>query len=213
MALVTTAQVKEALGLAAGNTTRDALIGQVLPMVDAAITRHTNDRWEVYNGTDPATARDFIFEESGVHTVNAFKHASITAVSLVPPVGSVVDLTAPAYAFGPTEWEYPVGWWVETAPAQHGSGEMGFLRNWDVYLREHPHLNQAWKVRVTAKWGYTAIPDDVKQAAIWTAVAFMENPRPYSSESIAQYTRAVGERAQDPIPVRAARLLEPHVKT
>lgn len=213
MALVTSAQVKEALGLAPANTTKDALIGQVLPMVDAAIRRHTNDRWEVNVPADPATSRDFIFEESGVHTVNAFVHGTITTVSLVPPVGAVVDLTAPAYSYGPTQWEYDAAWWIETAPAQRGSGEMGFLRNWDVYLTEHPQLDQAWKVRVTAKWGYPSIPDDVKQAAIWTAVAFMENPKPYASESIAQYTRSRADRDADPIPTRAARLLEPHVKT
>lgn len=213
MALAEMWQVKVALGIDPAKTDKDAQIALALEDAEDAVKDHTYDRWEMNDPEAAATARDFTFEESGVHTVNPFVHGSITAVQLLPPIGSPIDLTAPAYLYGPLPAEYPVGWWVETSPAAAGTGEMGFLQNLDVYLMDHPQrLSSPWKVRVTAKWGYTAIPPSVRRATIWTAVHMFDSPRPVSSESIAGYTRAYADVVNADVPRRAAKILESHVK-
>ena len=212
MALITDVEVKEALGLKPGDTSKDSLIAQVLPLAESAIQDFTNRTFQVNDPADPAETRDFVGEEAGFTSIDDAVHGTITAVSTVGAGGVVTPLQALQYLVQPAAGEFPVAWYIETYPLRRTSPEMGFARNEDVLYREGRLLStEQFLVRVTAKWGWPEIPGAVKQAAIWTAIAFMENPRPFVSEAIQGYSRT-REAAIDAIPARARDLLGRYVK-
>lgn len=194
------------------DTSKDALIAQELPLAESAIQDYTNRSFAVYNGTDPATQRTFIGEESGFTTIDDAVHGSVTQVQTVSSAGVVTTLTAQQYLVQPGAAEYPVAWYVATYPSLRSSPAMGFARNED-WLYAHGLLSPVdqFQVNVTAKWGWPSVPGSVKQAALWTTIAFVENPRPYISEAIQGYSRT-REAAIDAIPARARDLLGRYVK-
>lgn len=212
MALITDVEVKEALGLKPADTSKDSLIAQALPLAESAIQDFTNRTFALNNASDPATEREFTGEEAGFTSIDDAVHGSVTAVSMVN-VGGVVTALAPLqYIVQPGAREFPVAWYLETYPMRRSSPEMGFARNEDVLYREGRLLgSDQFLLRITAKWGWPSIPGAVKQAAIWTTIAFMENPRPFVSEAIQGYSRT-REAAIDAIPARARDLLGRYVR-
>ena len=211
MALITLAEVREAYG-DGSDTSRDAIITQVLPFAEAAVQSYTHRTFQPTPAGSPATAKDFTYEESGVVTVDDFEHGSITSVQIVDALGTASALSLPGYLPQPLSGEFPVGWWIEVRPTYGISPEMGFLQNLDVYAREYgSNWARGRILRVTAKWGWPAVPGDVKQATIWTAIAFVENPQPYTSQAIASYSRTINTSV-DAIPDRAKDLLFNYVK-
>jgi hypothetical protein len=63
-------------------------------------------------------------------------------------------------------------------------------------------------VEVTAVWGWPEIPEDVQQAAVWTAAAFAEDARQITSESIEGFSRSMNTLAPTALPLRARDLLD-----
>jgi hypothetical protein len=212
MALITDAEVKEALGLKPGDTGKDSQIAQALPLAESAIQDFTGRTFALNDAAAPATQREFVGEEAGFTSIDDAVHGSVTAVSVVDGVGVVTTLTSTQYIVQPVAGEFPVAWYLETYPLRRTSPEMGFTRNEDVLYREGKLLlSTQFLVRVTAKWGWPAVPGSVKMAAIWTTIAFIENPRPYISEAIQGYSRT-REAAIDAVPARARDLLGRYVK-
>jgi hypothetical protein len=211
MPYATSSQVKLALGIAPANTDKDALIAQVLPAVDGAIDNYTHRTFALYNGTDPATMREFPVEESGFTTVDDFVQGSVTGIVAVAPGGVLTTLTANDYVAQPAAEEFEVGWYIETRPFGGTSPEMGFTRNLDVLWPKYGTLLPSY-LRVTAKWGWPAVPGPIMQAAVWTAVSFIDNPRPYVSEAIQGYSRTMATPLLEAIPARARDLLGPYTK-
>lgn len=211
MPYATSSQVKLALGIEPANTTKDALIAQVLPAVDGAIDNYTHRTFALYNGTDPATMREFPIEESGFTTIDDFVQGSVTTVVAVAPGAVLTTLTTSQYVAQPAAEESDVGWYIETLPMGGTSPEMGFARNLDTLWPKYGNLLPTY-LRVTAKWGWPAIPAPVMQAAVWTAVAMIESPRPYVSEAIQGLSRTMATPMVDAIPARARDLLGPYTK-
>lgn len=213
MALITAAEVKEALGLKPADTGKDSQIAQALPLAESAIQDFTNRDFALNVPANPATLREFVGEEAGFTSIDDAVHGSVTAVATVDGVGVVTNLLTTQYIVQPVAGEFPVAWYLETYPLRRTSPAMGFTRNEDVLYREGKLLmTQQFLVRVTAKWGWPAVPGAVKMAAIWTTIAFIENPRPYISEAIQGYSRT-REAAIDAVPARARDLLGRYVKS
>lgn len=212
MALISDVEIKEALGLKPADTGKDSQIAQALPLAESAIQDFTNRTFALNDPAAPATLREFVGEEAGFTSIDDAVHGTVTAVSLVSAGGVVTALTALQYLVQPTAGEFPVAWYLETYPLRRSSPEMGFARNEDVLYREgRLFATEQFLIRVTAKWGWPAIPGSVKQAAIWTTIAFMENPKPYISEAIQGLSRT-REAAIDAIPARARDLLGRYVR-
>lgn len=213
MALITDVEVKEALGLKPADTGKDSLIAQALPLAESAIQNFTNRTFELNVPAAPATEREFVGEEAGFTSIADAVHGTVTGVSMVAASGVVTALTPLQYIVQPGASEFPVAWYLETYPLRRSSPEMGFARNEDVLYREGRLLtSDQFLVRITAKWGWPSVPGAVKQAAIWTTIAFMENPKPYISEAIQGYSRT-REAAIDAIPARARDILGYYVKS
>jgi hypothetical protein len=213
MALATADQVKLALGLAPGDTSKDTAIAQALPLAESAIQDYTNRSFALNNLANPATEREFVGEDTGFTTIDDAMHGSVTGVTRVGAGGVTTPLTVDTmFLVQPTAGEFPVAWYIESYPSLGQSPEMGFAQNMDVLYREGRLTpRDQWYLRVTAKWGWPSIPGSVTQAAIWTTIAFVENPRPYISEAIQGYSRT-REAATDAIPARARDLLGRYVK-
>lgn len=213
MALITDIEIKEALGLKPSDTSKDSLIAQAIPNAEQAIFDWTHRDFTLNVPADPATQREFIGEETGFTTIDDAVIGTATQVQTVDSTGVVTTLTPTQWLLQPGAAEYPVAWYVQTYPLLRESPYMGFARNMDVLYREgRLGTTEQFLVRVTAKWGWPEIPGSVKQAAIWTTIAFMDNPKPYISEAISGYSRT-REAATDAIPGRARDLLGYYVKS
>jgi hypothetical protein len=106
----------------------------------------------------------------------------------------------------------PVKRWLQLAPNAYGVGspEMGFTYNLDTLYWKLPQKPNI--VNVTATWGWPEIPDDVKRATIIIADALAETTRPYTQESIENYsrTRAAAD-IEEAIPLRAQAILQNYI--
>lgn len=105
----------------------------------------------------------------------------------------------------------PVYTWLDMGAFSQQSPALGFTRNLDQPWGRSRLMRQVQKVDVTATWGWPYIPKDVKQAAVWVAAAFMDSPKPFISESIANY--AVTRQAlATSIPDRAQKILDLYMR-
>jgi hypothetical protein len=94
---------------------------------------------------------------------------------------------------------------------------MGFQWNEDVYAAQYGVRSRPLELTVTATWGWAAIPQDIKQAAVWVIGEVLAEVLPWTTESIAGYSHTLGERAaalvpQTAVSVRAQSLLDPYVR-
>ena len=171
----------------------------------AAVRAFVDRDFEVNNAADPATTRTFEYDGSGMLEIN--DAVEVTGISVAVPF---------AQTFTPEQWEArpfngPVYDYI-SLPSGIGlvSREMGFTRNLDRY--EGPLRAEPTRVQVTARWGWPSVPANVQRAAVWTAINFIENPRPYISESIEGYSRTIGPAPTEAIPERAQALLMPFLR-
>lgn len=208
--LITLDEFKQGIGKPAGAVTpQDAAYGQYITFASDAVRNYAERDFL----TPPVTeARTFDWDASGYVDIDDAQ--AVTAVTLVTPNAPDVALEADWWAAGPSRRpEVAVYDYVEVySGAWPASPEMGFTRNIDVMAREGRFPLVRTRVRVDATWGWTAIPGDVKQATIWTAMAFKENPSPYISESIEGYSRTIGPAPREALPERAQALLSKYAR-
>lgn len=80
------------------------------------------------------------------------------------------------------------------------SPEMGFTYNLDVIARDKGWPGLIPQVKVEAEWGWPEVPEDVRQATIWTAAKFAEKPDQLVSETIEHYSYTSQARTGGPLP-------------
>ena len=145
----TLAVLKERLGIEAADTTRDATLNAALSAASRGI-----DKW---------TGRRFWLDDAPVQRVyrlaNRVVHETDGDLLLVDDIGDVTGLTLESGAT--TSWT-PITGSFETTPDNalaDGRPVTGLLRMgpWGVYRT---------RVRVTARFGWPAIPDDITEAAL-----------------------------------------------
>lgn len=196
--LVTLADLKTALGITDADS--DTRLQQAIENASAAIRSYVDRPFET-----PVTAsstRSYAYDGSGVLEIDDAQ--TVTAV-----VQDGITLTADEYSAEP--FLAPITWLFLPPYSRPGSPEMGFTRNldrlwWKTY--EAPQI-----VQVTGTWGWPTIPKDVEQAAIYTAAAFAETPRPFISERLGEVSRTYTPAGlRDAIPSRAKELLEPYFR-
>lgn len=195
--LVTLPEVKTALGLQ--NTAKDAQITQAIPVATQAIRNYVDRDFET--PVSGSATRTFYYDGSGVLEIDDAQ--TITEVTL-----DGVPLTADEYSAEPAGG-VPFSWLFLPERNLSINPEMGFTRNLDVLWWKT--LGKPQVVAVTGTWGWPEIPADVKQAAIWTVVSIIENPRPITTESIGGVSRSYMSYASA-IPQRAKEFLQPYFR-
>lgn len=200
--LISLNELKIALGKPLNVTTEDAKLEAAISAASQAILIYTDRDFGASNVTE---ARTFEYDGSGFLEID--DASAITEVSLAISNYSTV-LTVDQWEAQPhrgpvyTYLLLPFGLLI-SSPA------MGFKQNLDRY---EPVQTEPTIATVIATWGYPTVPADVKQATIWTATSMSENPRPYTSESIADYSHSNQPQTSstEAIPERARSLLEPY---
>lgn len=204
--LITRDELKAALGIPANQTAEHANLDRTIAAASAAVTV-----WTDRDFAAPLVTEQRTYEYDGSGYLDIDDAATVTAVTtsfagidaLVPsdlwraqPYGAAVltELLLPAFFGG-------------------FSPEMGFTRNMDVMSREGRLQGLPMLVKVDATWGWPIVPEDVKQATIWTAASMKEQPTPYVQESIEGYSRSTNIRApSESLPSRAKDLLAPYMR-
>lgn len=207
--LIQLGELQTALGVAPGDIdpTRDARYSQAIAGASAAIIKYTDRDFATATVTEQ---RSYEYDGSGFLDID-----DCTAITDVTYSIAGFDSVIPADSWRAEPQRGEV--YTYLILPQWGprfSPEMGFNQNVDVLYREGRFVGLGALVKVTAAFGWTNVPEDVKRAAIWTAVAMADNPEPYISESIADYSHTSESRGltDDAIPGRAKDLLAPYVR-
>lgn len=198
--LITLEDLKVALNIPDTDTSRDAQFQQAITVASVAIRSFTQRN---IGGATVTETRTYNYDGQGWLTIDdATAVASVTldGTALVPDVDFILGPDRQVVPDAPLIFE-----WLELVPYQFQSPEMGFMRNLD---RLWWRIKRVYKVAVTADFGWAgAVPADVQQAAIDTAVALVSSPEPFIAESIDSYSYQRGQALQDAIPDRAKGLL------
>jgi hypothetical protein len=198
--LILLEELKNSLGIPDTTVSKDALYQRCITAASTAVLNYTDRDF----GSDAITEQR-TYEWDGSGYVDIDDAATITAVTLSLATVDTVVAT--------DQWRAePLRGAVFTyviVPSRYGFGspEMGFTRNLDVYADEYSCGYLPPLVKVDGTWGWPTVPDDVKQATIWTAAAMSENVTPFITESIENYSRTVGTAPRQAIPDRAKDLL------
>lgn len=197
--IITTAEY----AAATGSSATDPRLPSLITNASAVIKTYTGR-----NIGDPAVTGTRTYEYDGSGFVEIDDAGAITAVSIDGSALTIGrDVLLEPYAG-------PVYTWLELyrIGRRSVSPEMGFTYNLDQLW---PFVEQRPIVSVTGTFGWPTIPDDIKQAAIWTVQSWYdENEGDLSSEGIESYSRswaipgAVAERRA--IPNRALDILAPY---
>lgn len=212
--LMTLNELKDALGVDRTDTTDDVTLQSALTKASAAIVRYTERDFASPQVTE---TRKYQYDQCGFLDID--DATDITQVSITYPNTPDLVLTTDQWlAQPPLSANNPVYDRLMVAFASPGvSPEMGFTYNLDVLYRERrwPGL-QPTTVNVTATFGWPEVPEDVKQAVVWTASAFKDNPSPWitTSQSIEGFTQSFSRAntVEEAIPERAKDLLAPYLR-
>ncbi len=185
--LLTLAEYKALLGINPTLTTYDTQITALLPAASRAVRAYTDRRFDIAAGP---TARMFQYDGSGYIEMDDF--TSIVSIQTDGGYtgGPVYTLDAIEYTAMPyreTTDDDPHYYIILHSFPGSYSPEMGFKNNLDTLdIFQRPII-----LTVTATWGWTAIPTDVKLAAAWTIQNFISKPPAgdLQAESIESYSR------------------------
>lgn len=193
--LITLEEFRASTGRSVTDTRDDARFTQLAPYVSAAIRSFTERDFGA-----PIVTEERIYEYDGSGYLDIDDASDVQSVSMTFPNAGVADQVLPV-----TDWT-PKPQRRDDAPVYHyiamgrgwgvGSPEMGFERNLDVWVREHPQGPYSSLVKVTATFGWPVIPGDVKMAAVWTMQAWLSRPsgQGLTSEAIEGWSRTWGSK-------------------
>ena len=199
--IITLNQLKDSLSIPYSDTTKDLKLEQAITSASSAIRTYVDRDF----GTDIVTEqRSYSYDGSGILEIDDCAANSITAVTVADRA-----LSTREYLAHPQR-RSPVNYWIVLAPAYGISPAMGFTWNLDTYYLYANPITYQLTVKVTADWGWPQIPADIQQAAIYTAAAMAETPKPYVSQNFESYSVQMANPMVDAIPERACALLNPY---
>jgi hypothetical protein len=194
MALIDLTTYKALLGIDPTNTSDDAQITALLDAASRAVETFTGRKFNVASGG--ATVKSYIYDGSGFLDIDDC--TGITQVEVVIPNAQNYTLTSDEYTAMPGGGEVFYYIIMHGGAGVYGvSPEMGFERNLDQYpmvMFKQPTVN------VTATWGWSAVPTDVKLATALTIQQFVSgegggNAEGLSAEAIEGWSRSWGGRS------------------
>lgn len=194
--LISLQTLKDAIGIPYSDTGRDIRLEQAIKNASAAIRTYTDRDFGSLLVTE---TRSFLYDGSGTLEIDDCAVGSITAVTV-----SGTSISSSQYLAQPDR-RSPVHYWLLLSGVYGLSPAMGFTYGLDTF-----DYNRPVTVTVTADWGWPSVPDDVQQAAVYTAAAMAESPKPYVSQSFESYSVQLPTPMVDAIPSRARALLDPY---
>lgn len=218
--LITLEELRTALGIDPTDTRRDDQYGQAITFASLAIRNYTGRDF----GTGAVDEeRTFEYDNSGYLDIDDAQTITTVKMTTYGFPDSLLD--ASQWVAMPQKRDDSPVYWYMILPGgyAYGSPEMGFTRNLDVVYAEGRFPTLPRLVKVTGTWGWPDVPDDVKQAAIWTVQEWTSKATPnggeqLTAEAIEGFSRSWGGRsgaaAQQAlaIPNRARDLLIQYVK-
>lgn len=185
--LLNLSEYKTLIGIDPTNTLDDTQITALISAASRTIQSFVDRKFEVASGGP--TERTYQYDGSGM--VDIDDCTNVTGVTTDAGVlGEEYPLTVDQWTAQPGDeaetFYYLI---IHSGPFYAFSPEMGFERNLDTY---GPYTCKPVSVTVTANWGWSAVPADVKLAAAWTIQDALSKPGGdnISSEGIEGYNRA-----------------------
>lgn len=212
--LISLAEYKAAQGISGSQD--DTKILAALTYASAVILNYTMRDF----GSPTVTEQRAFQYDTGTY-IDIDDCTAITDVSLSIPGYTDLVLTADQWvAQPPRRDDSPVFYYLVIPAGIYGpSPLMGFSRNIDRLAAEGRWGWLPPMVKVTATWGWPVVPDDVKQAVVWTLEDWLnrQEGEGLTSESIETYSRSWGSRSGQmhpalAIPNRAADVLANYCK-
>lgn len=217
--LITLAEYKAATGIALTNTLDDDQYTWWIKVASRVVSQYAQRDFGAPQVTEE---RSFEYDGSGMLDID--DASAITAVKMVVPNGTdlPLDATYQWYAQPPRRDDSPVYYYI-VLPGFIGSAgfsaAMGFRYNLDVYVGDYGTPSVPTILKVTGTWGWPIVPDDVKQAVIWSIDEWKSRDagEGLTAEAIASYSRSWGGRggqatASLAIPDRARDVLSAYEK-
>jgi hypothetical protein len=197
--LITLDELKAARGIDPTDTSEDATLASVIPIVSSTIRLESG---RDFGSSLVTETREFIYDDTGFIDIDDAQ--TITAVELVIPNAANVALTTDQWrAMPPRRDDNPTYWYIMLAhyTLPGFSPEMGFARNIDVMYREGRYFTGLPQmIAVTGTWGWPEVPEPVKLAAVWTIEDWLASSgggEELTSESIEGFSRSWGGRGGD----------------
>jgi hypothetical protein len=194
--LMTLTEYKNFVGIPLSDTQYDAQLNALLAAGSLAIRNFTGRDFSTTTATE---MRQFEYDGSGFLDIDDC--TVVTSVALSFTLGPDQTLDS-SYQWRAMPFEGPVYYYLKTAGVYPWgySPEMGFTSNLDVWASEGRILAQYPIAKVTATWGWPAIPEDVKLALTWTMEEWGAGPAGAStpgvtSEAIEGFSRSWGGRS------------------
>lgn len=168
----------------------DEQVAAMIPAASQMVATYTERDFGAPLITDTRT-----YEYDGSGFLDIDDCVNVNDVSLLlPGYSDSLPLDPIQWMAGPTRRDdAPVYYYIRMPGYMGGiSGEMGFIRNLDVAMREGRALAAPLMAMVTAQWGWPEIPVDVKQATVWIIQDWMARTEGegLTSESIESYSRS-----------------------
>lgn len=162
--LLTLTEYKNYAGISLTDTTHDTQLNKMLAAASQAIRNYTDRSFDTTLVTEE---RPFPYDGSGfldIDDATAITQVKMSFGTLTPDQTLDPDWQWRGMPFGKT----PMNYILMTGIWPWASSEMGFMENLDVAAAEGRVFAQLPVAKVTATWGWLAIPEDVKLATLWT---------------------------------------------
>lgn len=203
--LITLNEFKTAAGIALTNTQRDAEYTWMISAASRMISQYADRDFGEPQVTEE---RQFTYDGSGYLDIDDAQSISTVAMSVPGGVDVPLDITYQWVPMPPRRNDSPVYYYIALPGFIGYSGfdpEMGFTRNLDVWVNDYGRPRIPTVLKVNAIWGWPTVPDDVKQATVWTIQGWesRKGDEDLTAESIVGYSRSWGQRGQGAPPALA----------
>lgn len=174
--------------------TKNTWDGQLTRMIRAATAR-----FERFTGHTvsvvAATSRDFQYDGSGVLDLMPF---DINANGATPVLTMDTDVSA-GFTLSPAMYRFeprpkPFGIYTMLMMMESSIAMRGGLNWWSGGDSPLGTIGFGRQVTVTADWGWTTIPDDIRQGALQQVSQWWANPRQNAQAATAQFTEVVNTK-------------------
>lgn len=164
--LLTLTEYKNLAGISLTDTQYDTQLTGLLSAASQAIRTWTGRNFAIASGS---AERSFEYDGDGYLDIDDC--TSVTGVTLTFPSlpGTPDQVLDSTFQWRAAPYNGPVYHYIIMSQLPYGlSSEMGFMFNLDTVAAEGRLLVRPPVVKVTAAWGWPAIPEDVKLAMLWT---------------------------------------------